>query len=80
MVKASRLSKAQFTMNERVLGWPAYEDNNYLGKFVLTGIPKTLRGVPKIKAAGVYRELVHHPSASLLPRSPLMWTQMESSK
>ena len=26
------------------------EDNNYLGKFVLTGLPKTLRGVPKIKA------------------------------
>lgn len=25
------------------------KDNNYLGKFVLTGIPKTLRGVPKIK-------------------------------
>ena len=26
-----------------------FKDNNYLGKFVLTGIPKTLRGVPKIK-------------------------------
>ncbi|CAK9074256.1 unnamed protein product, partial [Durusdinium trenchii] len=25
------------------------KDNNYLGKFVLTSIPKTLRGVPKIK-------------------------------
>lgn len=25
------------------------KDNNYLGKFVLKGIPKTLRGVPKIK-------------------------------
>jgi len=25
------------------------KDNNYLGKFVLTGLPKTLRGVPKIK-------------------------------
>lgn len=28
------------------------KDNNYLGKFVLSGIPKTLRGVPKIKAGG----------------------------
>jgi len=25
------------------------KDNNYLGKFTLNGIPKTLRGVPKIK-------------------------------
>merc|ERR1712217_895020 len=25
------------------------KDNNYLGKFTLAGIPKTLRGVPKIK-------------------------------
>merc|ERR1712072_958175 len=25
------------------------KDNNYLGKFTLKGIPKTLRGVPKIK-------------------------------
>merc|ERR1712048_978708 len=25
------------------------KDNNYLGKFTLEGIPKTLRGVPKIK-------------------------------
>merc|ERR1712039_304383 len=25
------------------------QDNNYLGKFTLKGIPKTLRGVPKIK-------------------------------
>jgi L1 cell adhesion molecule like protein len=25
------------------------KDNNYLGKFVLKGLPKTLRGVPKIK-------------------------------
>merc|ERR1711920_1068887 len=24
-------------------------DNNYLGKFTLKGLPKTLRGVPKIK-------------------------------
>jgi len=29
-----------------------FKDNNYLGKFVLTGIPKTLRGVPKIKVRG----------------------------
>mmetsp|Transcript_95351 Transcript_95351/g.221325 ORF Transcript_95351/g.221325 Transcript_95351/m.221325 type:complete len:676 (-) Transcript_95351:131-2158(-) len=28
---------------------PKVKDNNYLGKFTLNGIPKTLRGVPKIK-------------------------------
>lgn len=28
---------------------PMVADNNYLGKFTLKGIPKTLRGVPKIK-------------------------------
>merc|ERR1712190_302511 len=26
------------------------QDNNYLGKFTLNGIPKTIRGVPKIRA------------------------------
>ena len=31
------------------------EDNNYLGKFTLKGIPKTLRGVPKIKVGGAQR-------------------------